>query len=576
VKLLRNLVSIASAIAAAVPGLAATVVPPRDLGELARSADLVVLARAESSVSAPGGTTPVTLTTFHPIERISGAAADMPFTVREIGGVVGDRGFVAPGVPQYHPGKTYLLFLGHRPDGNYQSLVLAYGVLVLDPARGVLEPIPEAEDLSLIAAEGAVRPTRYRATALLAHLREVVLGLPFRQDLVAVSDPAPAAITLGPAECRQVTYSGDGLPVRWFGFETGTNFASIWATTPGQVGLADGGQSAVSGGVNAWGDFTDGVIDFRYGGVRASNITCTGGQDLSQGNVIFNDPCSDIQDMSGCSGILAFGGTYFSTSTQSYDDTAWHPASQTFVVVNNGAQCIGTTNFAEMMTHELGHTMGFGHHTDPAATMYAMCCHSPRGAALAATDRMCASFQYHTFLDVPYEHWAWRYIEDIQNVGITVGYGDGTFRPTTDVTRQQMALFLLRSLEGPGYAPPPCVTAPFNDVPCTADFADWIAELAARGITKGCGYGNYCPYSPVTRQQMAIFLLRSDEGGDYQPPPCVTAPFLDVPCSLDYSEWIAELAARNITNGCSPGYYCPYGSVARDQMATFLARMFLY
>jgi hypothetical protein len=46
----------------------------------------------------------------------------------------------------------------------------------------------------------------------------------------------------------------------------------------------------------------------------------------------------------------------------------------------------------------------------------------------------------------------------------------------------------------------------FNDVPCASNFAAWINELALRGITSGCGGGNYCPADPVTRGQMAVFL----------------------------------------------------------------------
>lgn len=50
----------------------------------------------------------------------------------------------------------------------------------------------------------------------------------------------------------------------------------------------------------------------------------------------------------------------------------------------------------------------------------------------------------------------------------------------------------------------------FADVPCTGGFAgDWIEELAARGITAGCGGGNYCPQKPVTRAEMAVFLVKT-------------------------------------------------------------------
>jgi hypothetical protein len=35
--------------------------------------------------------------------------------------------------------------------------------------------------------------------------------------------------------------------------------------------------------------------------------------------------------------------------------------------------------------------------------------------------------------------------------------------------------------------------------------------MAAEGITGGCGAGNFCPGDPVTRGQMAVFLVRAFE-----------------------------------------------------------------
>lgn len=56
---------------------------------------------------------------------------------------------------------------------------------------------------------------------------------------------------------------------------------------------------------------------------------------------------------------------------------------------------------------------------------------------------------------------------------------------------------------------PPPAAATFNDVP-TGDFGfQYIEALAASGITGGCGGGNYCPDSAVTRRQMAIFLAKA-------------------------------------------------------------------
>jgi len=74
------------------------------------------------------------------------------------------------------------------------------------------------------------------------------------------------------------------------------------------------------------------------------------------------------------------------------------------------------------------------------------------------------------------------------------------------VTRAQMAVFLLVTKEGLGFVPPVCTTPTFADVPCSNPFARWIEELVGRGVTSGCGGGNYCPGNGVTRGQMAVFL----------------------------------------------------------------------
>jgi hypothetical protein len=72
-----------------------------------------------------------------------------------------------------------------------------------------------------------------------------------------------------------------------------------------------------------------------------------------------------------------------------------------------------------------------------------------------------------------------------------------------------MAVFLLKTLFGPSYAPNPATGTMFGDVPADAFAADWIEDLARRGITGGCGGGNYCPDAPNTRGQMAVFLSKT-------------------------------------------------------------------
>src|SRR5262249_15170722 len=48
----------------------------------------------------------------------------------------------------------------------------------------------------------------------------------------------------------------------------------------------------------------------------------------------------------------------------------------------------------------------------------------------------------------------------------------------------------------------------FADVPCPSSYGDWIEELYHQGVTGGCSTNplRYCPSTPVSRGQMAVFL----------------------------------------------------------------------
>jgi hypothetical protein len=70
-----------------------------------------------------------------------------------------------------------------------------------------------------------------------------------------------------------------------------------------------------------------------------------------------------------------------------------------------------------------------------------------------------------------------------------------------------MSVFLLRSKYGSSYSPPPA-SGIFSDVSITHWSARWIEQMAAEGVTAGCGGGKFCPNNAVTRAQMAVFLVR--------------------------------------------------------------------
>ena len=129
-----------------------------------------------------------------------------------------------------------------------------------------------------------------------------------------------------------------------------------------------------------------------------------------------------------------------------------------------------------------------------------------------------------------------------------------------------MAAFLVRALNltDPG-------TKDFVDDDTSAFEAD-IERLAAAGITQGCNppdNDQFCPDDPVTREQMAAFLVRALGLTDVG-----TIDFVDDDFSIFETD-IEKLATAGITLGCNPptnDQFCPTNIVTREQMAAFLHR----
>jgi trimeric autotransporter adhesin len=182
----------------------------------------------------------------------------------------------------------------------------------------------------------------------------------------------------------------------------------------------------------------------------------------------------------------------------------------------------------------------------------------------------------NSFSEVPPTSPFFRFIETLLHRGVTGGCTPTTYCPSSSTTREQMAVFVILSKEPPGYVPPGCVAGAeaYDDVPATSPFCRWIEELSRRGVVSGCGGGNYCPASPVSREQMAIFVLKTLDPA-LVPPACAPPNlYLDVPETSPFCRWIEELTTRGVVSGCGGGNYCPTQAVTREQMGVFLAVTF--
>jgi hypothetical protein len=159
------------------------------------------------------------------------------------------------------------------------------------------------------------------------------------------------------------------------------------------------------------------------------------------------------------------------------------------------------------------------------------------------------------------------YIEAIKAADITRGCNppaNNLFCPQRALTRGEMASIFLRALDLPE-AP----TNPFSDT-AESVHVDSISALAAAGITRGCDPPDntmFCPDRAVTRGEMAAFMVRAFgyvDGAD-------TDHFTDDD-GVVFEADINRLAAAGVTSGCGDGEFCPHSKLTRAQMAVFIAK----
>ncbi len=195
-----------------------------------------------------------------------------------------------------------------------------------------------------------------------------------------------------------------------------------------------------------------------------------------------------------------------------------------------------------------------------------------RIGTISIAGRIFTVLQGGRFNDVPPSHPFHDFIGKLSARGVTAGCGGGNYCPGLPVSRGQMAVFIIQAL-GETDLPTP-TSQRFADVPPSHPFFKFIDRVAALNITSGCGGGNYCPDKPVTREQMAVFLIQALMETDLPTP--ATQRFLDVAPSSPFFKFVDRIAVLGITGGCSvsPPRYCPTDAVTRGQMAVFLVAAF--
>lgn len=163
-------------------------------------------------------------------------------------------------------------------------------------------------------------------------------------------------------------------------------------------------------------------------------------------------------------------------------------------------------------------------------------------------------------------------IEAIFAAGITVGCGPELYCPANPVSRAEMATFLIRALNEDANLP--TYQGTFSDVAAGQWYTGFVERLAQLGITVGYPDRTFRPANPVSRADMAVFLVRAM--GEEDNLPSFQGTFTDVVAGQYFTGYVERLFQLGVTAGCStsPARYCPFDQTSRDQMASLLARAF--
>lgn len=282
--------------------------------------------------------------------------------VKQLGGVVGDTALLVGGQALFAVGEDVLVFLDVRPRDLTLSVAgLEQGKWLLsgsaDPARAAVREMRGHDPSAAVARD-------YRTAAALESLAALAGSRVSAAD--AVLEPSvPAG---APLRADGPLYSLlSSTPARWQEASSGT---PVYVDTQagGHPQFAGGGLTQLANAAAAWS--APGSLRLANGVQRSARCFSNSETDRRI-SVTYGDPCGEIADSSS---TLAIGGAYFTSWGQQVVNgvTYWSMTKGMIVVDNPPSKFASFTTgcYEDMLVHELGHAIGFGHSSSRQAIMY--------------------------------------------------------------------------------------------------------------------------------------------------------------------------------------------------------------
>ena len=176
------------------------------------------------------------------------------------------------------------------------------------------------------------------------------------------------------------------------------------------------------------------------------------------------------------------------------------------------------------------------------------------------------------FTDTVYDAWYAPHVDYVYDHSLMNGTGEHTFSPDSPVTRAMVATVLWR-MEGS----PKASGSSFSDVLSGQWYADAVAWAQSKGIVTGYPDGSFRPQSNITREQLATILFRYTKAkGETPVSGADLSGFPDAGSVQSYAlEGMRWAIAAGLINGVAANgssYIRPGSNATRAQFATIISR----